>query len=105
MEGTIYLIWSASILLLIVVTLVVALLLTMVLRTARTIERVVEDIWTTGKLVANNTIHIPQLGETNRYAGAILDTATQIVAGARAIEQHAAGCPGCPACSRPASPV
>ena len=98
MEGTIYWVWGVSIGLLVVVTIVVALLLTMVLRSAKNILGVAGDIWTAGKLVANNTIHIPQLVETNRYAGAILDTAKKIVAGAGAIEQHAEGCPGCPAC-------
>jgi hypothetical protein len=95
---TVYLIWWVSIALLLVVTVVVALLLTMVLRTARSILSVAGDIWTTGKMVANNTIHIPLLSETNRLAGRILDTARHIVAGAGAIEQHAEGCPGCPAC-------
>jgi hypothetical protein len=83
------LIWWVSIALLLVVTIVVAVLLTLVLRTARDILGVAGEIWTTGKLVANNTIHIPLLVETNRLAGRILDTA---------IEQHAEGCPGCPAC-------
>ena len=95
---TVYLIWWVSIALLLVVTVVVALLLTLVLRTARNILSVAGEIWTTGKLVANNTIHIPLLIETNRLAGRILDTARKIVAGAGAIEQHAEGCPGCPAC-------
>ena len=95
---TVYLIWWVSIVLLLVVTIVVAVLLTLVLRTARSILGVAGEIWTTGKLVANNTIHIPLLIETNRLAGGILDTAKKIVAGAGAIEQHAEGCPGCPAC-------
>lgn len=95
---TVYTLWWVSIVILLVVAGVVALLLTMVLRTARTILSVAGDIWTTGKMVANNTIHIPLLRETNRLAGAILDTAGKIVAGAGAIEQHADGCPGCPEC-------
>lgn len=90
----IYTVWVISILILVVVTGVVAILLTMVLRTAMNILQVAGDIWTTGKLVANNTIHIPLLRETNRIAGNILETAVQIVGGAEAIEQHAAGCPG-----------
>lgn len=97
-EGTIYTIWWTSIGLLLVVTLVVAWLLTQVLGTARRILHVAGDIWTTGKMVANNTIHIPLLVDTNRAAGEILATAQQIVAGAAAIEQHAEGCPGCPQC-------
>ena len=95
---TVYTILWVSIVLLLVVTGVVALLLTLVLRTAGTILSVARDIWTTGKMVANNTIHIPLLQQTNRLAGAILDTAGKIVAGANAIEQHADGCPGCPEC-------
>jgi hypothetical protein len=98
-EGTVFTLWWASLAVLLVVTAVVALLLTIVLRTARSIESVAGDIWTNGKLVANNTIHIPLLIETNRYAGQILQTAKKIVAGAAAIEQHADGCPGCPQCA------
>lgn len=91
-------VWWLSIAVLVVVTAVVGLLLALVLRSARNIERTAADIWTTGKLVANNTIHIPLLRETNRIVGRILDTAGQVVGGAGAIEQHAEGCPGCPEC-------
>lgn len=90
----VYLIWWVSIGLLLVVTVVVALLLTLVLRTARNIQHTASDIWTTGKMVANNTIHIPLLVDTNRIAGRILETAGKILAGADAIEQHAETCPG-----------
>ena len=96
--GTVYTVWWVSIVLLLVVTGVVALLLALVLRTGQSILGVVGEIWTHGKLVANNTIQIPMLRETNRLAGAILETAKQIVGGAAAIEQHAEGCPGCPEC-------
>jgi len=95
---TVYLVWWVSIILLLVVTGVVALLLALVLRTGESILNVVGDIWTHGKLVANNTIHIPMLRETNRLAGGILETAKKIAGGAAAIEQHAEGCPGCPEC-------
>ena len=81
----VYLVWWVSIVLLLVVTVVVALLLTLVLRTARSIQHTVADIWTEGKMVANNTIHIPLLVDTNRIAGKILDTAGKILAGADAI--------------------
>lgn len=92
--STIYLIWWISIILLLVVTGVVALLLTMVLKTAHSILGEAEKIWTTGKMVANNTIHIPLLVETNRIVGGILATAVNILSGADAIEQHAESCPG-----------
>ena len=91
---SVYLVWWISIILLLVVTAVVALLLTLVLRTARSILHVVGDIWTVGKMVANNTIHIPLLVDTNRIAGKILDTAGKILAGADAIERHAETCSG-----------
>jgi len=90
----IYTVWWISIVIMLVVTGVVAILLTMVLRTALSILGVAGNIWTMGKMVANNTIHIPLLRETNRVAGQILETAVQIVGGAKAIEQHASGCPG-----------
>lgn len=86
---TVTTIWWISIVLLLVVTGVVALLLALVLRTGRAILSVVQEIWTTGKMVANNTIHIPLLGETNRLAGGILATAGKIVEGAAAIEKAA----------------
>lgn len=102
-EGTVTTIWWLSIIIALVVTGVVAYLLTQVLHTARSILTVAADIWTQGKMVANNTIHIPLLVDTNRTAGAILGAAQQIVAGAAAIEQHADGCPGCPHCVLSAS--
>lgn len=97
-EQAIFTVWWLSIGVLVMVTVVVGFLLSLVLRSARTIRQVAGDIWTTGKLVANNTIHIPLLRETNRAAAGILATAVQIVGGAEAIEQHADGCPGCPQC-------
>lgn len=97
-EQAVLTVWGVSIVVLIVVTVVVGILLALILRTARSIQHVAGDIWTTGKLVANNTIHIPLLRETNRVAAAILATAVKIIGGAEAIEQHADGCPGCPQC-------
>jgi hypothetical protein len=96
---TLYVIWIVSIVLLLVVTGVVALLLILILQSARRIHQAVGQIWIAGQGVANNTIHIPQLVTTNRIAGEILETAKRIVGGAAAIEQHAAGCHGCPQCT------
>jgi hypothetical protein len=50
-------------------------------------------------MVANNTIHIPLLIDTNRIVGQILDTALKVEKGAALIEQHAERCPGCPYCA------
>jgi len=91
-------VWSASLVLGLVVALVVTLLLWLIHRTAASIENGVSDIWDTGQRVANNTIHIPILYRINSVAGKILGTALKINDGAAAIESHANGCPGCPHC-------
>lgn len=97
--GTVQTVWWLSILIALVVTVVVALLLTLVKRTASQILEGASAIWTHGQLVANDTIQIPIfLKKTNHVAGQILETATQIVSATDSIEQHANGCPGCPAC-------
>ncbi len=97
--STSQLIWILSLVLAIVVTLVVAKLLQMIRGTATQILDGASQIWTHGQLVANNTIQIPIfLKTTNRVAGQILATAGDIVGAAKMIEQHAEGCPGCPAC-------
>ncbi|MCE7988160.1 MAG: hypothetical protein DYG89_43935 [Caldilinea sp. CFX5] len=97
--GTIQLLWWLSILIALVVTGVVAFLLILVRRTAAQILAGASQIWTHGKLVANDTIQIPIfLKTTNRVAGQILKVAQQIVGATAAIEQHAGGCPGCPQC-------
>ena len=98
MAGTVIAVWWISILLLLVVTGVVALLLSWILRTGLSILQVAGQIWTAGKLVANNTIHIFQLHETNRQLDELRTTVDQILEAVVAVEQHAAGCPGCPAC-------
>ena len=92
-------IWWLSILIAVIVTGVVAFLLTLVKRTATQILAGASAIWTHGQLVANDTIQIPIfLKKTNHVAGQILETAVQIVDATEVIEQHADGCPGCPAC-------
>jgi len=97
--GTIQTVWWLSIVIALVVTGVVALLLTLVKRTATQILGGASEIWTHGQLVANNTIQIPIfLEKTNHIASQILNTAQAIVGATEAIETHAQGCPGCPAC-------
>ena len=82
----------------VVVTIVAAALLTLVLRTAQAIDAGAKAVWTTGKLVANNTVHIPALARTNQIAVDILEGAGGILMAAQRILKHAQGCPGCPAC-------
>lgn len=92
-------VWVISLILGLVVTIVVAILLLAIRNTARKILAGVQQIWTEGKLVANNTIQIPiYLNITNQVVSKIYSKAVKIIEKAEAIEQHASGCPGCPAC-------
>lgn len=98
-EEAITKVWVISLVLGLVVTIVVAILLILIRNTARKILGGVQQIWTEGKLVANNTIQIPiYLTVTNQVVSKIYETAVKIIGGAAAIEQHASVCPGCPAC-------
>jgi len=81
-----------------VVTIVAAVMLTLVLRTAQGIDAGAKAVWTTGKMVANNTVHIPALIQTNQVAVDILEGAGGILMAAQRILKHAEGCTGCPAC-------
>lgn len=93
------LIWTISLIIGLVVIGVVALMLHLIRQTADHINDAAAEIWTQGKLTANNTIHIPLfLSTTNRVVSSILSTAVEIINGAALIEQHAEGCPGCPHC-------
>ena len=87
-------VWWASLGIGVVVILVVAVLLTLILRTARQIDGEVPNIWTVGQRIANNTIHIPLLNHTNRVLDEILDRAGGINGATEAIEEHAQECPG-----------
>lgn len=93
------LLWIISLAIGLVVIGVVAILLHLVKSTAVKIDGVAEDIWTHGKLTANNTVHIPLfLSTTNKVVSQIFDSAKAILNGSKAITQHIEGCPGCPAC-------
>ena len=96
---TVTTVWTISLVLGLVVTLVVAALLILIRNTARQINAGAESIWTEGKMVANNTIQIPIfLTVTNQVVAKIYSTAVKIIGKSAAIQQHAEGCPGCPAC-------
>ncbi len=95
----VYTVWGVSLVLGVVVLAVVALLLELILRSARRIERVVGDIWTAGQGVANNTIHIALLHKTNLVLARILESAGGILKAVAAIREHAQRCPRCPTCA------
>lgn len=92
-------VWGVSLIIGLVVIGVVAILLGLIKNTAAKIDVAAGEIWTQGKLTANNTIQIPLfLSTTNQVVAKIYDSAVNIVGGAKAIQQHAEGCPGCPNC-------
>ncbi len=83
MDSTIALYWRITVALGAVVVGVVALLLTILTRTAEQIDDGAAEVWTVGKLIANNTVHIPLLARTNQVAADIL-TASEGIASATA---------------------
>lgn len=92
-------IWGITLLIGLVVIGVVAFLLHQITSTAKKINDAASQIWTQGKLVANNTIQIPIfLSTTNRVASKILKAAGKVAHSTKLIKEHAEGCPGCPAC-------
>lgn len=91
-------VWTLSLVIFVVVLIVVAVLLTLILRTARAIKDGVSGIWNVGQRIANNTIHLALLEKTNRGAEAILQSAVGVIGATAAIQAHAGDCPGCPAC-------
>lgn len=85
--STIQTYWWISLALGLVVTIVVAILLTILARTAEQIQAGTAEIWRVGKLIANNTVHVPLLVRTNQIAGDILVAAGGIAAATGRIEQ------------------
>lgn len=91
--------WILSLVIGLVVIGVVGFLLHLIKSTAKEIDTAAGQIWTQGKLTANNTIQIPIfLQTTNQVVGKIYNTAVNIIGGSEAIKQHAKGCTGCPKC-------
>lgn len=88
-EGVAYTVWWISLGIGAVVILVVAVLLTLIVRTARQINGVAADIWTVGQRIANNTVHIPLLHRTNQVVDGIRERASGIDGAAARIEEYA----------------
>lgn len=81
-----------------VITLVVALLLHLVLGSARRIRATVARIWIVGPMIARNTAQVDILRHVSRVAGDILGSAGEIERHTTHILEHASGCAGCPRC-------
>ncbi len=67
----------------------VAVLLETVARTAESIQDGTAKIWEVGKLIANNTVHVPLLVRINHHVAAISGAADEIAQAAGRIQQVA----------------
>lgn len=76
-----------------VVVLVVAAMLAIIIVSLRRVERAAGEIWTAGKAIAANTVHIWHLSQTNTTAKSILGVANDIAAGAGSIDARLAKLP------------
>lgn len=81
-----------------VIVLVVAVLLQLIVSTARRIRGTLEAIWVAGPMIANNTAHIDLVRRIDLVAGRIPEVAGRIVGHTSRIQEHANGCAGCPRC-------
>ncbi len=95
---TVQTIWTITLVVFTAVLVVVAILLTLILTTARQITGGVSAIWNVGQRIANNTIHIALLKKTNLVAGRILQSAVGVVGATQGVKDHAKDCPMCPNC-------
>ena len=78
--------WTYSLIAGAVVILAVAVLLLLILFTARSIDTHAKNIWTVGKNIAANTVSIWMLQETNAVAKQILEGAGSIAQTAASID-------------------
>jgi hypothetical protein len=97
-ESAIQEIWTISLVVYFVVVAVVAVFLTLILFTAKRIREGTAAIWTVGQKVANNTIQIALLIETNHIVRRIREQAVATSNAVSAIEDHASACARCPDC-------
>jgi len=79
--------WTVAIVATFAVAGVVAALLKLIIGVATDIERVAGDIWTTGKRVANNTVHIPLLVPVAASVDRIVAAAPAILGAAQRIRR------------------
>lgn len=87
-QNTIVLYWSLSLGAGLAVIGVVALLLEILAKLADHILAGVAQIWQVGKLIANNTVHVPLLVRTNQIVTDIYGSAAGIIKATRRI-RHA----------------
>ena len=83
--------WRISLGLGLVVIGAVALLLSTLAATAAKIEAGAAEIWRVGKLIANNTVHVPLLVRTNQTLGQILPAADGIARATERVQRAVSG--------------
>lgn len=92
-DSTIARYWGISLAVGAVVLGVVAFLLNTLARTAEQINGGAAEVWRVGKLIANNTVHVPLLIRTNQMAGDILKASEGIAGATTRIRNAVAGKP------------
>jgi hypothetical protein len=82
--------WIISLVIAAVVVIVVAVLLSLIVRTACRINELVHQIWIGGKRIAQNTVTLALLSETNDLAAKILGSTSEIAKACSRIRQRTA---------------
>lgn len=90
-DNTIATYWGITLAVGAVVVGVVAFLLNLLTHTAQQIDGGASEVWRVGKLIANNTVHIPLLVRTNQIAGEILTTSEGIAGATSRIQRAVVG--------------
>jgi hypothetical protein len=80
--------WIISLVAAVTVVIVVAFVLELIVRTARQINELVHQIWKGGARIAQNTVTLALLRDTNDLAGKILGSASEIAKGVSRIRQQ-----------------
>ena len=88
MDPTTQQLWITSLVIAVVVVIVVAILLELIVRTARRINELVHEIWIGGKRIAQNTVTLALLQETNDLAAKILGSASEVAKTCSRIRQR-----------------
>ncbi len=81
-----------------VVVAVVALLLALIVATARRIRSVLDAVWVAGPGIAGHTAHLDLVRRANLILADVLEVGGRIAAATTRIQEHAHGCAGCPRC-------
>jgi len=91
-------IWYIGLVLAVAVVGVVGLMLFLINRQARVIMDGTSQIWDVGQCIANNTIHLSALIQTNAIVQKILGGVPPLLNDLGRIHTHAKNCSGCPGC-------